>query len=118
MYVGINSIWAAIVYYGTFGGINGFANLAMFGAWFLFFVSMLMVTTPGIKALAESDGVTLARPYMKQFDIAFDVVITGIFVFSGFIVTATVYTLHTLLQMSAREQALKLRDQTTNGETK
>jgi len=54
-YFVFNAVWAGIVYYGTFGGIAGFANIAIFGAWFLFVVSALLVTDVGVQVLAKNN---------------------------------------------------------------
>lgn len=95
-----NGIFCAVAYLAMFEDSKGAGNVLIFWTWFSFLVTTRFFTKEVQTALKKTP---ISIP--AAVDGTFDVLITLVLLWQGWIVTAVVYFLHFLLLQSARAKA-------------
>lgn len=95
-----NTVFALCVYYGFFEEVAGAKNIALFIAWGLSVLS-LMYASDTVVASLKKRGKAIPAP----IDVAYDLVIIGVFIWFGYIITAIAYTIHLGMLSYARDKA-------------
>lgn len=94
----INGLFAAAVYFGVIVGIEGVQNIVKFITWASFIMALL------IWAAVNADSVILTKMKGKSVplwvDSTFDIGITLVLVYAGWIGYAVLYLIHSIIMHS------------------
>ncbi len=101
-----HGVFIACLYYGHFKGIEGAENVALFIAWFTIIVSWFTLSEDGIDAVRKNP------PIMPSaIDVPLDIMVVGVFIWAGALITGAFYTLHIFIVLLARDKAKEPKEE-------
>ncbi len=105
-----NGVLAAMLWLGTVEDIPGARNIAIFMAWFMFIVSLGMLSDRTVIKVAPK---LINMPVLVWFDVVLDCVLLALMLWHGWWVTSVAFTMHCVLMAFGRNRAKELSEAKT-----
>jgi len=101
-------VFLACLYYGSFKGVEGAENVALFIAWFTIITSWFLLTEDGIDVVRKNPPIIPAA-----IDVPLDIIVVGVLVWAGALITGIFFALHIFILLLARDKAKEPKEGTT-----
>ena len=101
IWISVNGLFLASLYLGFVVGVDGFYRTSMFVAWVTILLSPFILHDDVVSKMRER-----GRPMPNAINIAFDLIVVGIFVWFGAVVTGSFYLVHMFIQEAAWTKAI------------
>ena len=102
-----NGGFAASIYFGVYGGNDGFSNITIVFAWLTIVSSFFLLSDKFVADIAKKGK---APSVPRSVDILFDVSVIVSLVYAGWIVTGIGYLIHLIFLQGSYDRLFNLDD--------
>lgn len=105
-WLAVNSVFAVMVYLGTYGQIDGAKNVAIAFAW----IGLITSFIAPVEAVAREFHKTRPSDTMIVVDVCHDIIIACVMFWYGWIFTGIAYLIHIFMLQVGRERGRQLAE--------
>lgn len=87
----VNAAFAVVAYYGLFKGVGGAANVVQLYVWFVFILSLFLLSDDFVRSVQKKNGLPLVPAWL---DVSFDILVVVALAWSGWMWSAAAYLMH------------------------